>query len=152
MRMQELWIAHDTWVLIGDGRKALVLRNVGTPQRPSFEVVDALRDDANPPNREQGADRPGRLMHGMIGKRSAVEQTDWHEIAEDRFATTIASRLADAANQKRFEQIILVAPPATLAALRKQLDGKMRARVAVEIGKDLTNHPLPEITRLLAGA
>jgi protein required for attachment to host cells len=150
--MQEMWIAHDTWILVSDGRKALVLRNAGTPQRPSLEVVDVLRDGANPPTRAQGTDRPGRVMQSAFGQRSAVEQTDWHEIAEDKFATTVASRLAAAANQKRFEQIILVAPPATLATLRKQLDGKMHARVAAEVGKDLTNHPLPEIARLLAGA
>jgi hypothetical protein len=30
--MQEIWIAHDTWILVGDGRKALMLRNDGTPQ------------------------------------------------------------------------------------------------------------------------
>jgi protein required for attachment to host cells len=150
--MQEMWIAHDTWILVGDGRKALVLRNAGTPQRPALELVDVLRDKANPPNREQGTDRPGRVMQSASSKRSAVEQTNWHEIAEDKFAATVASRLAAAANQKRFEQLILVAPPATLAALRKQLDGKMQARVSAEIGKDLTNHPLPEITRLLAGA
>jgi protein required for attachment to host cells len=147
--MQELWIAHDTWVLIGDGRKALVLRNAGTPQQPSFEVVDALRDKVNPPTREQGTDRPGRVMQSVSGKRSAVEQSDWHEIGENNFAATIASRLAAAANQKRFEQLILIAPPATLAALRNRLDGKVR--VSAEIGKDLTNHPLPEIARLLAG-
>jgi protein required for attachment to host cells len=150
--MQEMWIAHDTWILVGDGRKALVLRNAGTPQQPSLELVDVLHDGANPPTREQGTDRPGRVIQSAIGKRSAVEQTDWHEIGEDRFAATVASRLAAAANQKRFEQIILVAPPATLAALRKQLDGKMQARISAEVGKDLTNHPLPEIARLLAGA
>jgi protein required for attachment to host cells len=150
--MQEMWIAHDTWILIGDGRKALVLRNAGTPQRPSLEVVDVLRDGSNPPTREQGADRPGRVAQSATGQRSAVEQTDWHEIAEDKFAATVASRLAAAASQKRFAQIILVAPPTTLAALRKQLGSKMQARVAAEIGKDLTNHPLPEIARLLAGA
>jgi protein required for attachment to host cells len=128
----------------------LVLRNAGTPQRPSFEVVDALRDDANAPNREQGSDRPGRLMQSVTGKRSAVEQTDWHEIGESKFAATVAARLAAAANQQRFEQIILIAPPSTLAALRSRLDGKVR--VSAEIDKDLTNHPLLEITRLLAGA
>ena len=150
--MQETWIAHDSWILVGDGRKALVLRNAGTPQRPSLEVVDVLRDNANPPTRDQGTDRPGRATESAFRRRSAVEQTDWHEIAEDKFAATVASHLAAAAKQKRFEQIILVAPPATLAALRKQLDGGVQARVAAEIGKDLTNHPLPEIARLLAGA
>jgi protein required for attachment to host cells len=150
--MQEIWIAHDTWILVGDGRKALVLRNAGTPQQPSLQLVDVLRDDTNPPTRDQGTDRPGRVTQRTVRQRSAVEQTDWHEIAEEKFAATVASHLATAARQKRFEQIILVAPPATLAALRKQLDGKMDARVSAEIGKDLTNHPLPEIARLLAGA
>ena len=150
--MQEIWIAHDTWILVGDGRKALVLRNAGTPQKPSLEVLDVLRESANHPTREQGSDRPGRVMQSVTGKRSAVEQTDWHEIAEDRFAATVASRLSAAAAGNRFEQIILVAPPATLAALRKQFDGKMQDRIVAEVGKDLTNHPLPKIARLLAGA
>jgi hypothetical protein len=29
--MQEIWIAHNAWILVGDGRKALMLRNEGTP-------------------------------------------------------------------------------------------------------------------------
>ena len=149
--MQEVWIPHDTWILVGDGRKALVLRNAGTPQRPSLEVIDVLRDHGNPPTHEQGADRPGRVMQSNLGRRSAVEQTDWHEIAEDKFVATIAARLKAAANEKRFEQIILVAPPQTLAALRKQLDGKTQQRVVAEVGKDLTKHPVPEIARLLTG-
>jgi protein required for attachment to host cells len=44
-----------------------------------------------------------------------------------------------------------VAPPPTLAALRKQLDGKTQQRVVAEVGKDLTKHPVPEIARLLTG-
>jgi protein required for attachment to host cells len=97
--MQEIWIAHDTWILVGDGRKALVLRNSGTPQRPSLQLVDVLRDDANPPTRDQGTDRPGRVTQSAVRQRSAVEQTDWHEIGEERFAATVASRLAAAARQ-----------------------------------------------------
>jgi protein required for attachment to host cells len=149
--MQEIWIPHDTWILVGDGRKALMLRNAGTPQRPTLEVLDVWRDHGNPPTREQGSDRPGRVMQSNLGRRSAVEQTDWHEIAEEKFAATIASGLKAAAEQKRFDQIILVAPPATLAALRKHLDEKIQTRILAEVGKDLTKHPVPEITRLLTG-
>jgi len=149
--MQELWIAHDTWILVGDGRKALVLRNSGTPQKPSLEVLNVLEDDHNPPTREQGTDRPGRVMQSNLGMRSAVGQTDWHEIAEEKFAASVAARLNTAARDKHFEQLILVAPPAALASLRKELDAHAQGRIVAEVAKDLTKHPVPEIARLLTG-
>jgi protein required for attachment to host cells len=149
--MGELWIAHDTWILVGDGRKALMLRNDGTPQKPSLQVVEVLQDDENPPTHEQGTDRPGRSFQSMSSRRSAVEQTDWHEIAEERFATNVASKLGRAADGNQFEKLILVAPPNTLATLRKKLDAKTTERVVAEIDKDLTKHPVPEIARVLTG-
>jgi protein required for attachment to host cells len=149
--MKEILISHDTWVLVGDGRRALMLRNAGTPQQPSLEVIDVLRDDANPPTHEQGADRPGRAIQSVIGRRSAVGQTDWHEVAEEKFAATVAARLNSAAQHNKFERIVLVAPPQTLAALRKQLDPHASRRVIAEVDKDLTKHPVPEIARLLTG-
>ena len=149
--MQEIWIRHDTWILVGDGRKALMLRNAGTPQRPSLEVLDVLRDAANPSTRAQGADRPGRVMQSNLNRRSAVQQTDWHEIAEEKFAGTVAARLNAAARDKRFDQIVLVAPPQTLAALRRELEPAVQDRVVAEVDKDLTKHPVLEIARLLTG-
>jgi protein required for attachment to host cells len=149
--MGELWIAHDTWILVGDGRKALMLRNDGTPQKPSLHVVEVLKDDENPPTHEQGTDRPGRSFQSKSARRSSVEQTDWHEQAEERFATDIASKLGRAADDNRFEKLILVAPPNTLATLRKKLDAKTAERVVAEIDKDLTKHPVPEIARVLTG-
>lgn len=149
--MQEIWLAHDAWILVGDGRKALMLRNDGTPQQPSLNVLDVLKDGDNPPTHAQGSDRPGRVMQSSVGKRSAVEQTDWHEIAEERFAATVARKLNAAAQGDRFEKLILVAPPSTLAALRKSLDPKATQRIVAEINKDLTKHPVPEIARLLTG-
>lgn len=149
--MKELWIAHNTWILVGDGRKALMLQNDGTPQKPALNVLDVLKDDNNAQTSEQGADRPGRVMQSNLNRRSAVEQTDWHEIAEDRFAATIASKLDAAANAGQFDKLILVAPPNTLAALRKKLDAKTAQRVVAEVDKDFTKHPVPEIARLLTG-
>jgi protein required for attachment to host cells len=149
--MQELWIAHNTWILVGDGRKALMLRNDGTPQDPSLQVVEVLKDDDNPPTHAQGTDRPGRSFQSKGSRRSSVEQTDWHEQAEERFAASVASRLGEALNGNRFEKLILVAPPNTLATLRKKLDTKTAERVVAEIDKDLTKHPVPEIARVLTG-
>ena len=47
-------ISHNALVLIGDGQKALFLRNKGTAQQVKLEVEQILEQD-NPATREQGA-------------------------------------------------------------------------------------------------
>jgi protein required for attachment to host cells len=147
--MDQIWLPHDAWILVGDGRRALLLRNAGTPQRPSLDVLNVLRDGKNPPTREQGAERPGRVMQSLTGIRSAVEQTDWHEIVEKNFAREIAGKLNSAAHAGRFQRLVLIAPPRTLSELRAHLHPESKKRIIVEIDKDLTKHPVPEIARLL---
>ena len=85
-------LAHDIWVLVADGEKALFLRNEGDADYPHLQVVREMHED-NPPTHEQGTDRPGRLTDGSDPHRSAVQDTDWHRIAKERFADEIADRL-----------------------------------------------------------
>ena len=54
-------ISHNALVLIGDGQKALFLRNKGTAHQVRLEVEQVLEQD-NPATREQGTDRPGRSV------------------------------------------------------------------------------------------
>ncbi|MBV9064186.1 MAG: host attachment protein, partial [Methylobacteriaceae bacterium] len=77
--------------VVGDGRKALLLRNEGDPDLLDLRRVEVHEDD-NPPSREQGTDRPGRTTM-QVGPRSAIEATDWHAIEEERFAASVAERL-----------------------------------------------------------
>jgi protein required for attachment to host cells len=62
--------------------------------------------------------RPGRV-HARLGpQRSAVKDTDWHQLAEDRFALEVADALNRLALANRFQKLILVAPPKVLGNLR----------------------------------
>ncbi|MDH8576125.1 host attachment protein, partial [Klebsiella pneumoniae] len=72
--------------------------------------------------------------------RSSVEQTDWHEIGEQRFARTIADALEALARDRDIPGFVIVAPPRALADLRRALDAHVRARIIAEIDKDLTSH------------
>ena len=87
-----LRIPHGAYVFIGDGRKALVLRNEGNPQHPNLKTEQVFAND-NPPNREQGTDKPGRSFASVGSRRSAMEQADWHELEEQRFAKDVADTL-----------------------------------------------------------
>jgi protein required for attachment to host cells len=141
-------IPQDTLVLVGDGRKALFLRNRGGAGHPEL-FADRIMEQTNPPTREQGTDRPGRFEGHAGTPRSAVEQTDWHSQAEDRFAAEVAQVLYKKAHEHDFEQLIVVAPPRTLGTLRSAFRKEVAQKVRAEIPKDLTAHALPDIARLL---
>ena len=89
------------------------------------------------------ADGPG------AGQRSALDDTDWHEIAKERFADDLADLLYRQAHKHRFDSIVLVAPPSTLGDLRDKLHKEVRAKVLHEVPKTLTNHPLRDIESLV---
>ncbi len=143
-----LVIDHGAWVLVGDGRKALFFRNEGDATYPNLQVVEMLRQD-NPPTHEQGTDRPGRSFSSTSPRRSGMEQTDWHQIEEHRFARTIADALHAAAQDGRFSKLIVVAPPITLGDLRKAFHKDVSSRIVAEIDKDLTKHASDQIEKLL---
>lgn len=79
-------------MVIADGEKALFLENMMDAQDPNL-VVRRVDAQENPPDSEQGTDRPGRMMDTAPGQRSALEETDWHELAKMRFADDLAERL-----------------------------------------------------------
>ena len=149
--MSKLAIPHDAFVFVGDGRKALFLRNTGDAKFPDLRVERVFAED-NPPTHEQGTDRPGRSVEsGGTHRRSTVEQTDWHHLEEHRFVARVAAALEDLVRRRGVPALVVVAPPRTLADLRGAFHADVKKRIVAEIGKDLTKHPVSDIeTHLFA--
>ena len=118
-------LPHGTWVLVADGRKALLLANEGDAAYPDFRVSRLFESPPNPRTSAQGTDRPGRKFFAR--RRSAVGQTDWHRLAEAQFAGTIVDALFTGPLPAA---LILAAPPAFLAELRKQLPKQAKSHRA----------------------
>jgi protein required for attachment to host cells len=148
--MSKVRIPHDTLIFVGDGRKALFLRNAGTPTEPNFVTENVVKQDDNPSTAAQGADRPGRSFASVGSARSAMEQTDWHEIEEQRFAREAADIIARMVRARNIQHVVIAAPPRTLAELRNALADDVRARVIGEVSKDFTRQPVSEIAKHLA--
>jgi protein required for attachment to host cells len=149
--MSGLKIDHAAWVMVGDGQKALFLRNEGDEVYPNLEVVNVLTHD-NPSTHDQGTDRPGRT-HSSVGPSSnALDETNWHKLEKHRFAREIAQALYVAAHDGAFSQLIVVAPPATLGDLRKEMHPEVVSRVVAEVAKSLTSMPPHEIEHILTSA
>ena len=104
-----LSIPHGAGVLIADGRKALILRNTGSPMAPKFETIQAIESSETRETHEIGTDRPGRVHESSTTRRSAMEQTDFHTQAEQRFAGLVAEAVQVQHGQGAFATLVLVA-------------------------------------------
>ncbi|MYZ48322.1 host attachment protein [Propylenella binzhouense] len=142
-------IANDAWILVADGRKALLLKNAGDEVYPNLKVETVIEDRKNAATREQGTDQPGRVQAGATGRRSAVDQTDWHDAEEARFLAEVADEVEMLRRRHGIERLVVVAPPRALSQLRAAMPDSIRAIVAAELDKDLTRHPVGEIERAL---
>jgi protein required for attachment to host cells len=142
-------IPHNSLILVGDGQRALFLRNRGSALNVDLVVEQILERD-NPATREQGTDRPGRATASLGAARSAMEEVDWHHIAKERFANEIAKALYHHAHANLFDRLIIIAPPKILGQLRKAFHAEVVARIAAENPKELTSHPISEIGKLVA--
>ncbi|KQI72762.1 Host attachment protein [Loktanella sp. 5RATIMAR09] len=137
-------LKQNTWVLVADSEKAFLLENATDHANPYLKVVRKKEQD-NPSDLEQSANRPGRMNDSGPGQKSAFDDTDWHELAKDRFASELADLLYGHAHKGNFDDIILVAAPGVLGELRSQMHQEVSDKVVAEIPKTLTNHPLNEI-------
>ena len=146
--METFTVRHGAWVVVGDGKKALVLHNEGDGELLNLRRV-SVRENDNPATRDQGTDSPGRTSNPAHGGNSSLAQTEWHRIEEDRFAASLAEDINAAAREQLFKDLIVVAPPKTLAELRKEFGKETQKRIVGELAKDYTHHTLAEIETLL---
>lgn len=152
-------VPHNTLVVVADGRKLLFLRNEGDADRPSL-AVERKEIHENPADHDQKSDAAGRASSTQSSPGGAqfapshgsMEEADYHQLAEDRFAADMADMLNRQALAHAFETLIVIAPPRTLGELRQHYHKDVQQRIAAEIARDLTRHTIPDIEETLRQA
>jgi protein required for attachment to host cells len=147
--MSKLKIRQGDWVIVCDGKKALVLENAGDEKFLNLKTRQVF-DHPDPKTHELGADAPGRSFSSVGHGRSAMEQTDWHTQAEGRFLQKLAGHLDTEVKAGRAKSIVIVAPPRALGVLRPAYSHDLRRALRAEIDKDLVTMPVHEIEKHLA--
>jgi protein required for attachment to host cells len=143
-------LIRHAWVLVTDGGRALLFRNEGDAVKPDLRQLSSQSQDV-PPTRELGTSKPPRT-NDSLGRRSAMEAPDLHQMAEDRFIAAVAADLDRSIRAGEFEQLLVAAPPVALGQFRKAASPAVMRSVVLELDKDLTKHPPVEITKLLVKA
>lgn len=126
----------DALVVVADGEGARVFRNRGEQGAVSLHQYDLLE------LMNMNDDGPARSMPGESTSRQLDEAT---------FAKQLAKSLNEAALKQQYEHLVLVADPTTLGRVRPLLHKEATQRLLTEVGKDLTNVPLENIERAIAG-
>jgi protein required for attachment to host cells len=146
--MSAIKAGEGEWIVICDGRKALILENVGDRRFPSLQTKEVL-EHQDAPTHDQGSDAPGRAYASVGHARSSVEQTDWHDQAERAFLEKLASRLDAAIVAGETSVFHVAAAPRALGMLRNAYSSALRKAVKTELDKDLVKLPLHQIERQL---
>ena len=147
--MANVLVRQGDWVVICDGKKALVLENVGDTKFLNLKTRQVYEQPL-PKTSEQGTDAPGRSINSIDSRRSAMEQTDWHDQEEQRFLQKLAGHLDAEVNAGNAKALILIAPPRALGVLRQAYSPNLRSALRAEIDKDLVRMPVRDIEKHLA--
>jgi len=148
--MAELLIRHGEWVVVCDGAKALILENAGDMKIPNLKTIKVLAQK-DLPTHALGSDAPGRTSSSVGNARSAVEQTDWHDLSERAFLVHVAQHLDSAITAGQAKSLIMVAPPRALGMIRPAYSQTLKGAVRAEVDKDFVKMPVHEIARRLTG-
>ncbi|KIT15983.1 host attachment family protein [Jannaschia aquimarina] len=142
-------LTNGTLVVVTDSEKALFLINKTDDENPHLEVAGKKTED-NPPDREQTENRRGRVQESHAPGSRAYDETDFHELQKERFASDLADRLYKMAHAGEYDRLVLVASPQVLGVVRDEMHKEVADRLVATIDKTLTNHPLGEIERIVA--
>jgi len=148
--MSQLLIHGGEWVVVCDGAKALILENTGDAKFPNLRTVEVF-EQKSLATHEIGSDAPGRSHSSLGHGRSSVEQTDFHDQAEQTFLLKLAKHLDTALAAGKVKSLIVVAPPRALGVLRPAYSHALRAAVRTEVDKDFVKLPVYEIEKHLTG-
>ena len=143
-------LPNNALVLIVDGRKMLFLRNHGDENQIDLRTeAHDFRQDAK--DRDMRTDAPGTQGQSFGYGRPAMDETDFHQLEEDRWAKDAAEELKKRALKNDFDALAIIAPPKTLGVLRKELHKEVERRIVLTLNKEMADRPIPDIEELLVG-
>jgi protein required for attachment to host cells len=137
-----------TLILVADGTHMLLLRNQGSAHYPDLKTIDHSCF-TNLPDRELASDVPGVVHESTGPDRSTYGGVRRHQEKEDSFAIRAAHLLNEAVWLSGASAIV-IAPPRTLAILRRHYEKTLKEKLIAEIDKNLIHCTVSDIAARLS--
>lgn len=142
-----------TWILVSDAARARLFAGE-FPEGEWSQVTDFNHPESRQPGRAgRTAEPAGRTRQGTGWRRirSAFDpHTPPKDIEKSRFAVELADYLDRTVAARKFDVLVLVAPPRFLGLLQEQLSDQVLMRVRAAVDKDLTQLTASELRDRLA--
>lgn len=129
-------IPHNALIAVVDGAKAILLRNTG---KDSSDIT--LREESRLTPKNLAEEGPS----GSRPEDQTPRQTD-----EATFGKQVAQLLFQMKERNGYDALVLVADPQTLGQMRPLLHKTVEAAIVETLAKDLTNHSVEDIAKILA--
>jgi len=147
--MKKISIKEHDFVLVCDGRKALLLQNDGDQKFPRLSVVEIIEQSLSP-DRDYHRHEPGPVQQSCNPRRGRVEQVDHHDQAERAFLQRLASHLTNLLAGTKQCKLFIVAPARALGMLRPRYTPSIRHALKAEVKGDLVSFPVYKIEEMLS--
>lgn len=133
-----------TWILVADNTQARFF-TVDTASSPLEELSQLSHEQGRLLDTELTTAIPGKIKASNgIGHAFEQPTSPKHHEAEN-FAKDIVECLTAALNANKFEQLVLVAGPAFLGMLRKQLPDTLNKRICFALDKSIATQSTADI-------
>lgn len=128
----------NTWILVADTARARLFENShrDDPLRP---LGDFINPEARMPGRRSTHDHPPTVHESVGPARHSIEP---HTTLRDRQRISFARELVDKLEQgrvsRRYDRLVLVAPPKFLGVLHQLIQEPLRQCIVGESARDIT--------------
>lgn len=127
-----------TWILAAESSRAVIYA-LESRVKPLTEVESLAHPEGRDLEQDMTSDRPGRAFDttGLGGRHAMGKEVDPKRHEAQLFAKRLADRLDQGRIHGKFDQLMLVAPPAFLGLLRERLNDQTLKLVSQSLDKNL---------------
>lgn len=130
--------------VIADGEHVRFVRPAEDNALHSDAAMDSFT--AHKRSADLGSDHPGASYHtGSSEHHALAPRHDLHVLEKERFAQAVADQLNAVGAAGVFDELVIVALPHTLTAIRRELDTATDAKIIGTLHKDLVKTPDEEL-------
>lgn len=137
---------NTQWVIVADRSRARIFET-----DLNFNGLREVEDLLNPEGRLDDADLRHDAKGRFYGKgerhqaHTAEPPVSQQEHDEEKFSRDVMELLTRGCDAKRYQRLVMIAPPEFLGLLRKQLPERVEQHITRQIDSDISNLPLQQI-------